>query len=75
MNDAETVDEQLQKLERVLEVARRNGNQLFVTNIERDIAALRQGQPSPIIAEYLTDRERERIDGSSQQHVDDQTPQ
>ena len=73
MNDAETVDEQLQKLERVLEVARRNGNQLFVTNIERDIAALRQGQPSPIIAEYLTDRER--IDGSSQQHVDDQTPQ
>ena len=63
MNDAETVDDQLQKLERVLEVARRNGNQLFITNIERDIAALKQGQPSPIIAEYLTEQERGMIDG------------
>ena len=63
MNDAETVDDQLQKLERVLEVARRNGNKLFITNIERDIAALKQGQPSPIIAEYLTEQERGMIDG------------
>ena len=63
MNDAESVDDQLQKLERVLEVARRNGNQLFITNIERDIAALKQGQPSPIIAEYLTEQERGMIDG------------
>ena len=63
MNDAETVDEQLQKLERVLEVARRNGNKLFITNIERDIAALKQGQPSPIIDEYLTEEERGTIDG------------
>lgn len=63
MNDAESVNDQLQKLERVLEVARRNGNKLFITNIERDIAALKQGQPSPIIAEYLTEQERGAIDG------------
>ena len=63
MNDAESVNDQLQKLERVLEVARRNGNKLFITNIERDIAALKQGQPSPIIAEYLTEEERGTIDG------------
>ena len=63
MNDAESVNDQLQKLERVLEVARRNGNKLFITNIERDIAALKQGQPSPIIAEYLTEQEQGMIDG------------
>ena len=63
MNDAESVNDQLQKLERVLEVARRNGNKLFITNIERDIAALKQGQPSPIIEEYLTEEERGAIDG------------
>ena len=63
MNDAESVNDQLQKLERVLEVARRNGNKLFITNIERDIAALKQGHPSPIIAEYLTEQERNAIDG------------
>ena len=62
MNDAESVNDQLQKLERVLEVARRNGNKLFITNIERDIAALKQGQPSPIIDEYLTEEERGTID-------------
>ena len=63
MNDAESVNDQLQKLERALEVARRNGNKLFITNIERDIAALKQGQPSPIIDEYLTEEERGTIDG------------
>ena len=63
MNNAESVNDQLQKLERVLEVARRNGNKLFITNIERDIAALKQGQPSPIIDEYLTEEERGTIDG------------
>ena len=63
MNDAESVNDQLQKLERVLEVARRNGNKLFIDNIERDIAALKQGQPSPIIDEYLTEEERGTIDG------------
>ena len=63
MNDAESVNDQLQKLERVLEVARRNGNKLFIANIERDIAALKQGQPSPIIDEYLTEEERGTIDG------------
>ena len=62
MNDAESVNDQLQKLERVLEVARRNGNKLFIANIERDIAALKQGQPSPIIDEYLTEEERGTID-------------
>jgi intergrase/recombinase len=58
MKDAESPDEQLKKLQRVLKVAISNGNQLFIENIEREIAALEQGQPSPIVAEYLTKEER-----------------
>lgn len=50
--------EQLSKLKMVLAVAEKNGNQLFIDNIKRDIEALESGQESPIIAEYLTDEER-----------------
>ena len=49
---------QLERLRTVLEVARRNGNQLFVDNIEREIAALERGDCSPIVEEYLTEEER-----------------
>ena len=49
---------QLERLRTVLEVARRNGNQLFIDNIEREIAALERGDCSPIVEEYLTDEER-----------------
>ena len=49
---------QLERLRTVLEVAKRNGNQLFIDNIEREIAALERGDCSPIIEEYLTDDER-----------------
>ena len=49
---------QLERLRTVLEVARRNGNQLFMDNIEREIAALERGDCSPIVEEYLTDEER-----------------
>ena len=50
--------EQLERLVAVLEVARAKGNQLFIDNIEREIAALESGKASPIIQEYLTDEER-----------------
>jgi len=50
--------EQLTKLKQALAIARSNGNQLFISNIERDIAALEAGEASPIIAEYLTAEER-----------------
>ena len=52
------IDEQLAKLRMVLEVAEKNGNQLFIENIKRDIDALERGEDSPIIAEYLTEDER-----------------
>ena len=49
---------ELERLERVLAVAKRNGNELFIQNIEREIAAVQQGEQSPLIDEYLTDEER-----------------
>ena len=49
---------ELQRLNKVLEVAKRNGNQLFIENIEREIAAIVRGDNSPLIADYLTDDER-----------------
>ena len=42
----------------MLAVARRNGNALFIANIEREIAALERGEHSPLINDYLTDAER-----------------
>ena len=60
--DLSSMDEQnltqLERLRTVLEVARRNGNQLFIDNIEREIAALERGDCSPIVEEYLTEEER-----------------
>ena len=38
--------------------AKRNGNQLFIDNIEREIAAVERGECSPLIEEYLTEDER-----------------
>ena len=49
---------ELARLQRVLAVAEKNGNQLFIQNIEREIAALQRGDCSPIIEEYLTQEER-----------------
>lgn len=49
---------ELERLNKVLEVAKRNGNQIFVENIEREIAAINRGDNSPLIADYLTDDER-----------------
>ena len=49
---------ELQRLNKVLEVAKRNGNQLFIENIEREIAAIERGDNSPLIADNLTDDER-----------------
>ena len=49
---------ELQRLNKVLKIAKRNENQLFIENIEREIAAIEQGNNSPLIADYLTDEER-----------------
>ena len=49
---------ELERLEKVLIVAKRNGNQLFMANIEREIAAVKRGDCSPLIQEYLTEEER-----------------
>jgi len=49
---------ELDRLNKVLEVAKRNGNQIFVANIEREIAAILRGEHSPLIADYLTEDER-----------------
>ena len=49
---------ELERLERVLAVAKRNSNELFIQNIEREISAVQRGEHSPLIDEYLTDEER-----------------
>ena len=49
---------ELERLERVLAVAKRNGNELFIQNIEREIAAVQRGESSPLIEEHLTEEER-----------------
>ena len=58
---------ELERLERVLAVAKRNGNELFIQNIEREISAVQRGEHSPLIEEYLTAAER------SSSGVDNQT--
>ena len=49
---------ELERLERVLAVAKRNRNELFIRNIEREISAVQRGEHSPLIEEYLTEEER-----------------
>ena len=49
---------ELNRLNKVLEVAKRNGNTTFIQNIEREIAAVKRGDKSPLINEYLTEEER-----------------
>ena len=60
---------ELQRLERVLAVAKRNGNELFIQNIEREIAAVQRGESSPLIEEYLTEEERASRDVDHQTGV------
>ena len=60
---------ELERLERVLAVAKRNGNELFIQNIEREIAALQRGESSPLIEEYLTEEERASRDVDHQTGV------
>ena len=50
--------DELERLKRVLEVAKRNGNTLFIDNIEREISAVECGDQSPLIMDYLTQDER-----------------
>ena len=58
---------ELERLEHVLAVAKRNGNELFIQNIEREIAAVQRCERSPLIEEYLTEEER------ASRSVDNQT--
>ncbi|ABB34307.1 hypothetical protein Syncc9605_0533 [Synechococcus sp. CC9605] len=60
---------ELERLERVLAVAKRNGNELFIQNIEREIAAVQRGESSPLIEEYLTEEERASRDVDHQTGV------
>ena len=53
-----STQEQLNKLKKALVIAQSNGNQLFIDNIEREIAAVQRGECSPLIEEYLTEDER-----------------
>ncbi|BEV36778.1 hypothetical protein [Synechococcus sp. M16CYN] len=57
MTTSDTVNEQLNKLHKAMEIAKKNRNQLFIDNIQRDIEALKIGKESPIIQEYLTKEE------------------
>ena len=45
---------ELKRLQRVLQVAKRNGNKLFIDNIEREITAVERRDQSPLITDYLT---------------------
>ena len=49
---------ELDRLRKVLEVANRSGNKIFMENIEREIAAVLSGDDSPLITDYLTEEER-----------------
>ena len=60
---------ELERLERVLAVAKRTGNELFIQNIEREIAAVQRGESSPLIEEYLTEEERASRDVDHQNGV------
>ena len=42
---------ELERLKRVLQVAKRNGNTLFIDNIEREISAVERGDQSPLITD------------------------
>ena len=53
----------------MLAVAKRNGNELFIQNIEREIAAVQRGESSPLIEEYLTEEERASRDVDHQTGV------
>ena len=49
---------ELETLDPILAVAKRNGNERFIQNIEREISAIQRGEQSPLIEEYLTEEER-----------------
>ena len=46
-------NDQLDKLRRVLAIAEKNGNSLYVENIRKEIEALENGEISPIVKEYV----------------------
>ena len=49
---------ELETLDPILAAAKRNGNERFIQNIEREISAIQRGEQSPIIEKYLTEEER-----------------
>ena len=67
MNIAQQAE--LERLERVLAVAKRNGNEFFIQNIEREIAAVQRGECSPLIEKYLTEEERASMGVAEQTEI------
>ena len=61
VRDVETVMQELswsaeqerERLERALAIAQRSGNRFMQDNIERELEALSQQRPSPLIEQYL----------------------
>ncbi len=61
VRDVETVmqdsswsaEQERERLERALAIAQRSGNRFMQENIERELEALSQQRPSPLIEQYL----------------------
>lgn len=61
VRDVETVmqdsswsaEQERERLERALAIAQRSGNRFMQDNIERELEALSQQRPSPLIEQYL----------------------
>ena len=66
MDERVAAEEQLAKLNKVLEVARRNGNAFFIENIEKEIAALEAGETSPIVQDYVINNQLDQSLGGGQ---------
>ena len=66
MDERVAAEEQLAKLHKVLEVARRNGNAFFIENIEKEIAALEAGETSPIVQDCVINNQLDQSLGGGQ---------
>lgn len=48
-----SAEQERERLERALAIAQRSGNRFMQENIERELEALSQQRPSPLIEQYL----------------------
>ena len=49
---------ELERVNKKLKIAKGNTNELFIENIEREIAVIKRRDNTRMIADYLTDEER-----------------